>query len=253
MLHAERQRRYVIYPPGVSFSYSWDELPDLLADPLSSGYLDPREDWNGLGFPSAILPCSFIGGPWGGGIIYVELDIEEKWMPGLILSKEANIHAPATTIPHLNTLPFWVSVLEPRNELGMRRIKGSSGFRMCEAATVEHLDHNNDETYWLVTGTIQTHEMPELNSSIKEASALGCDCEPVASLPECITNQLSNLFKRSGSRCIAFRATRHPAGVGLNFAIMLYVALYLQRRFGTRIQSMHLLGNIEGSPRIWIQ
>lgn len=99
MLDAEKNSWYAVYPPGVEFSYRWEDLEHVISNVIEILSLDPnlaRLDEVRNGGPESFKPCQFFDGPVGGGIIHVELEPSEKkkWLPALLLAKEADLLLP---------------------------------------------------------------------------------------------------------------------------------------------------------------
>jgi len=255
MLAAEKDTWYFVYPPGVEFSYRWEDLDIVLTQAVEVLSADPNfERWYRaqLDYPESFEPGQFMDGPFGGGVICVDLRPSEKnkWLPVQLLGKEADLMPPQAML-HQDSFPFDIRVLQPRNEPFMPRIKGSSRFSMLEGATAEHLASAKDDVYWLVTCTSGSISKRVKEQVMDTALGFNCEIEPLDMLPADVHEQAGPLFRRGAPHTVAFRLTRYPKCAGMNFAIMLYVGLLLRRKHGIRIRTMHLLASIEGAPTVW--
>lgn len=93
MLRTQPGTIYIVYPSWASFTYGWDQLPQLMSDPLGSGYLDKGKDYEGYGFRMQIQPFEMLSSRAGNGIVVAHTE-GARWLPEAILGKEAGILAP---------------------------------------------------------------------------------------------------------------------------------------------------------------
>lgn len=251
MLHSEQDRLYFVYPPGIEFSYRWEDLPAILSAPLTSGYLDTNKDWGRLGFPEEVKPCWTLDGVSGGGIIAVDAKPLERWLPSIILCKEADILTPSAMLNNKEDFPFHVYVLEPNNEPYQPLIKGSRGYLSCPAATAESLPGLEGNIYWIITGDFPGKAESIIADAVQAGASLGCHAVALDGVPAHLQEKASPIFTRVGPSSVVFHVTSEATGAGLHYAVLVYVGLFLRYRYRRKVKSVHLIAAMEGSPTAW--
>jgi hypothetical protein len=249
MLRAEPDTKYIVYPSWAQLSYKWADLPRLLANPLESGYIDPKKDWRQLGFPDSVAPCSFIDGPFGGGIIAADR-VPGRWMPALVLTKEANLRAPDATINWLDTLRFNVSYLEPYDDPLLSRLEAKQRTRLylC-AVTAENIEADVDSQYWVVAFD-GMKEPKGLNDLPSWAAGFGLRVSRLIKVLLEICNETSDWFRNPNQHFVWYAVEGFSPLSGYCFAIVLYLAFHLRKIAGARLRSVHMLAGIEGKPNM---
>ena len=86
-----------VYPSWASLSYNWDDLDKILRDPLNSGFLDHRDDWDSLGYSREIHPYNLAPGPYGGGIISFNTPPMTKSLGKMALGNDTHFCNPVGT------------------------------------------------------------------------------------------------------------------------------------------------------------
>ena len=251
MLQSEHDRLYLVYPPGIEFSYRWEDLPAILSAPLKSGYLDTNIDWPRRGFPELVKPCQMLDGVSGGGIIAVDVKPLEKWLPAIILGKEADLLTPSAMLNNWEEFPFHMCVLEPNNEPYQPVIKGSRGYLGCSAATAESLPGLEGNVYWIITGDFPGKSESIIADTVKAGASLGCHAVPLNGVPAHLQEKANPIFSRVGPSSVVLYVTSNATGAGLQYAVLVYVGLFLRYRYRRKVKSVHMLAAMEGSPTAW--
>jgi hypothetical protein len=96
MLHKETERNFIVHPSWAEAQAKWDELAQLIADPLNSRSFRPGWDYRRFGWADPTQQrYELTNGPEGGGIIaWYDPPPRRGWLPSLIFTREANVLAP---------------------------------------------------------------------------------------------------------------------------------------------------------------
>lgn len=254
MLFDERKRVYTVYPSWVHFSYKWEDLPRLLAEPLKSGYLDENLDWKSLGYPDEVKPAYFIPGFVGGGIMHVNVDTQniakERWLPGLILSKEANWRSPSELMNDREKLGFHVRYLEPRDDPGVKWGLGKKQKVYLCSPTIEQIQSDPEGIYWVVGYKVGSRRLNGLADIAKWARAFDMIVEPLEQIPELVQQETTDWFRNPDYEFSWLRVATENRGAGYNFAVALYIGLHLRFVAGPRFSYMHLLAALQSPVNI---
>lgn len=256
MLTAEPDFNYIVFPSWATdcYSFHWEDLPRLLSSPLESGYLD-ENDWNSVRsgiMPDRVPPFELIDGPFGGGIIAAQRGETNNWLPDCILNKEACYHRPAGFGPWSDRVhgKFSVSVLEMRGDAGLRFFgEGRKKPRqyLC-AASIEHADAAKDKLFWFVDYKTRKAELLELDDVPSWAAGWGLSAQRLPEIPAELREETSSWFSASDRSFCWYRIEGDGDGAARQFAMMLYLALHLRWKAGSRIVSMHLVADVEWRP-----
>jgi hypothetical protein len=254
-LVGEPTRWYTVYPSWAELSYRWEDLPRLFADPLASRYFQGREkDINyflSLGFPSEIKPCKLIDGPCGGGIVSEERVPRGKWLPGFILTKEANNCSPNAMRLAMDTLPFCVSYLEPFDDRLRDYLRGKKRTKLYLCSpTPEHIEADPKGIYWVVGVKKGRRKLEALEHLPEWAKAFGLEVTSLPTMPEILREEISSWFTTPDVEFRWFTVHGGGNGAGYHYAVVLYFSLHLRFVIGPRMKYMHLLASIEGKPRV---
>jgi hypothetical protein len=252
MLFLEESRQYYVYPSWAELTYQWRDLARLLRDPLNSSYFlnDPncqRYDWQELGFPPNVQPFDLIDGPEEGGIIRAHIRPRERWLPGLILSREANVRTPPGMMGLWPGYDSRVYYLEPMDEPGWQFGVGKKKkLYLCSSST-EHLQGAGEAVYWLIGFKPGRRPIKDLDSIGTWAAQFDLRVHQLPGVPF-LAEQTSTLLLDADFRWMWFRIEGGGDAVGYHFAVVVYLALHLRKVAGPRMQCMHLVADIEGKP-----
>jgi len=261
-LNSESTIWYIVYPPWAKFSYRWEDLPRLFANPLATSYTDPisalysRESkeqyWRDLGWPTEYIePARLINGPVGGGIISVKRVPNGKWLPLAIFIKEANIRSPNVLMNSLNKLPFDVTYLEPFDSPLRDYLHGKlrPKIYLCDP-TPEHITSDLEGIYWVIGIKKGRNIIQGIEQLHDWVSAFGIEIFALPETPEILRAETSPWFIDPDIDLLWFRINGGGNGAGYHYAVILYTSMYLRYAIGPRMKYMHLLANIEGELRI---
>ncbi|HEY4308631.1 MAG TPA: hypothetical protein VGN12_04180 [Pirellulales bacterium] len=249
MLRAEPDTKYVVYPSWAELSYKWADLPRLLANPLESGYLDPTKGWWALGYPDTIAPCSFIDGPFGGGIVVAD-HVPRMWMPALILQKEANLCRAEGQVVSSDKLPCWVGYLEPYDDPLLNALEGKQRTRnyLC-SATLENIEAEPESHYWVIAYEGKS-EPDGLGDLPTWARCFELEVSRAESISQPLRQETSDWFRNPKQSFAWYTVRNYKPLVGYCYALVVYLALHLRKIAGRRMRSMHMLASIERKPNI---
>ncbi|WP_435008644.1 hypothetical protein P12x_005855 [Tundrisphaera lichenicola] len=254
MLRIEPQRRYIVYPSWAEgqMPCGWAVMPDVLADPENSGFLDDNdriflEANRGL-YPAKVQPSVCLDGPWGGGVIAVQTDPHpQRWLPDLAIPRIGNTRTPAMML-HPPGFRLPVTYLEPMSDTARgHEFLGRAPRLYPTIMTVEHVEAEADGAYLVVVH--KPGKLPGLPNLAVGFNGFGLALEGLKEAPRGLEAEIAPWFDgKSGLTRAWFRLQARDEGLGLIFAVTIYVALHLRSVAGNRLISTHLVGNIEGKP-----
>jgi hypothetical protein len=256
MLHREHDRTYFVYPSWAELSYSWEALPELLADPFNTRYFreNPnyrRGDFLARGYPAKIQPFELISGPAGGGIVKAQIRPGEKWLPGIILGQEANlvdVTAMRGLPEHLDPQVYYLEPMDqPGWELGLGKKKR---VYLCHATT-EHADTTEAVVYWVIATARAKVRFKAIEEVPAVAQGFGLQAAPIT-IPEQLRRETATWLANPDYDYSWFQIAGGGAGLGFHFAVVVYIGFHLRKVVGKRMNSMHLVGDIEGKPQVRI-
>jgi hypothetical protein len=236
MLSSEPGILYEVYPSWASFSYKWEDLSRLLGNPLDSGYLNPAEPWEKWGFSRVPKPFELIDGPCGGGIICEHHD-GERWLPGVILTKEGNHPFPPGVGAHWaqEQLPFSVSYLEPYlMPFQETEVPTSRNRRYLCAFSAEHINAEPEAQYWVVRTRKAVREIKGLVDLPKWAFDLGPHVSRLPGCPDHLARETADWFNHPDRQYHWYKVDNFQPKAGLCFAIVVYLGLHLAKVAGKR-------------------
>jgi hypothetical protein len=226
MLNAEPNTRYIVFPSWARyFTFRWEDLPGLLADPVNSGYLD----WNDKRyllderFAAKPMPYVLLDGGDGGGIIVVEHTRRgPNWLGDWVIEKDADYNTPIgiesgshcfkvgeelVYIEHVCYLTLrgdaWLRFLDQEGEhledddqpwegddvLKSAGIKKRKPKEYECTITFEHVDVAGANIYWLVVHTRRRGEIKGLDEVPAWAAGFGLHVERVDAVDESIQRE----------------------------------------------------------------
>jgi len=251
MLKKDLEKQCFVYPSWAKFTYSWEDLPRLLSDPLGSGCVEDLgytlKDYEKYGWSLEIQPFELIDGPAGGGIILAHIGKDDKgWLPVLLLYSEANVRSP-DAMKAMPTYDYNVTYLEPRDEPGVEYGIGKRAKIYSVGVSAEHIESMPDDIFWLLRTKKSNRKIPGIDEIPQWGEHFGLQVLRLENPPRPVLSETEGWRKSEFDYCW-FTVKGGGQGFGYNFAVMLYIALHLAYVGGRRIRSMHLLSAIEGKP-----
>ena len=260
MLRAEENLIHYVYPSWAELPYRWRDLPSILARPLESGYLDSndlRYMEEGI-FSRNAEPIALIDGPEGGGIIVAPHKRDPRnpylvapgcWLGEAVLSNNVDISGLRGTRASAQRLVVKVCYLEPRDDPVLRLAGMAKRPKLyVPSASIEHADSAGQDVYWMVEFLEGKQEIRGLNDVSTWAQHFQYHVERLDGMPTSLREETSSWFSNPSFRFAWFRVQSKDEGAGYQFAVMLYIALHLRKVAGRRMQSMHLVAQVEGRP-----
>jgi hypothetical protein len=258
MLKLETEWHYWVWPSwATAFSFGWDEVPRLLADPVGTGCLDLGELQS---LEAGYLvndpgPLEFFSGAFGNGVIAYQPVQGRAWIGACVFRKEADVSTALgmTTAADLaNSVDFRkVGFLELRGDAGLR-FWGEGRKKPREyptSVTFEHVEAAGEDMYWLLDRQPGKSSLKGLDTLQQGAAAFGLAVEPVDEVCTEMMNEVRPWFTDL-SRMAWFRVSGGRALAGWQLAMMYYCAMHLKMLAGKRMRSMHLVAQIEHHPRL---
>ena len=251
MLHTNTNEYKIVYPSWSRFSYGWEGLGQALRSPLESGYIDRGRDWRRLGYPETVQPFSLVNGSEGGGIICVYVPHTQKWMPNLILTKEADILKPPgemsdidgknINVFYLSQNPGLLSSLLPSKAPTLARE------RIC-ATSVEHLDVAGDLVYWVLGYRGGKRNVVPIDRVMGMAQAFGIDLRVLGDLEIPSSREFRDWFVDAKIKYIWFISKTKTTDIDLIYSQFVYIAYDIVGVIGSKMFSLNLIATIEGQP-----
>jgi hypothetical protein len=240
-------------------------MPRLFADPLNSGFLprrrfDPRR--SGWAFP--VQPYELTSGPEGGGlIVWYGVKSRGGWLPSLIVGSEANMPLPngmsiyyekrIAANPDVSSVCY-VEPISAGHAFGVvKKVP-----HVNPGSSFEHADSAGDQLYWVARfkrAKKPTDEIKGLSTVPGWARHFGLEAKRLISGPPAdLQAETAPWFTRSEYDSAWFEVSGDGDGVGFHFAVVVYIGNHLSWIAGPRVESMHLVAQIEGKPnprRTW--
>ena len=252
MLRKEIDRNYVVYPSWAELPAKWADLPRLLADPLRSGFLDPNFDARRFGYPEQIQPYEIVSGPEGGGIIMWRGDpTRGRWLPLTVLTKEANLRLPSGSDSLYQASDLYVAYLEPMGEPGWQMGLAKKPLNIRPALSPEHAESAGDRIYWVaqLQASVQAFEGAQgLDVNCYLGNALRAPSRCLVGPPDLLDAETEAWFPNPEYQSAWFEVSGDGDGIGYHFAVVVYIGNHLRWFGGPRMDSMHLVAQIEGKP-----
>ena len=250
MLRGEPQTLYNVYPSWADFSYRWEDLSQILARPFESGHLDPNDPWEKWGFSRQAQPFGLIDGPCGGGIV-CEPSGSTRWLPGMVLVKEANCVSPPGIGRIWQDLTFKVTYLEPieRPFDDFAEHRPPARHYVCSFSP-ENIESDPESQFWVVRTKKGRSEMEGLRELPQWAFHFDLHVSRLDGCPEHLARETASWFCHSDRQYIWYKVNGFDPKAGLCFAIVVYIGLHLARVGGKRMAAMHMLSGIDGKPNI---
>lgn len=259
MLVGEPQKRYYVYPSNCCFRYSFEQLGEVLADPIGHEGLPERAVYyQCLDYPLDIQPFNMLPSRHGGGIIvaHAAMEPDDRWLPSCVLGAIADIRMPPGMGPFRpsddgGSFPAHVSVLEPQSDpFAEYPTRDGRKHQRC-STTPENVDWCENDIYWVM-------DVMPTKSTIRLLDALECVAmdfqlrlDWLSDAPSPLKQETSGWFPDTTLRQQWCRVSGIGRGVGLNYALTVFCSQHV-RNFvgGSNIRSIHLVASIEGRPNI---
>jgi len=118
---------------------------------------------------------------------------------------------------------------------------------LCSASP-EHVESDSDTAYWVVGYRKGKGELKSVAELPHLALHFGLTLDELAGVPTSLRVEVAPWFVDSGYLYKWFSVRGGKQSVDYQFAIVLYLALYLRKSAGSRMFCMHLVSAIEGKP-----
>lgn len=258
MLMMEMDWRYIVWPSWArSFSFSWENLPRLIADPVAAGCVNINtmelirigQIINAPGF------VEYYSGAFGGGVIAREHTPSVYWLGYDVFTQDADVtKALGMTTAHCRETGFDfrnVAFLELRGDSGLKR--AGTGWKKPReypcSVSFEHVDSAGEVMYWLLDSEIGAEHHPAFEALREAARGFGLEVESNILPPSSVLEEVQPWFTNP-SRMTWFSVSGGLLRAGWQLAMMYYCAMDLKRRLGKRMRCMHLVAQIEKHPHI---
>lgn len=246
---------YTVWPSWAnSFTYRWEDLPEIFAHPWESGHL-------GLGFNARrsieqgyLTPdCNgydLISGPCGNGIIIREGPRLPGWLGHKIIRSSADFMTPPGVVNLIANPPIHVTYIELRGDAGLRLMgEGKKKSREYPCfATIEHAEAALDKCYWLVTLKSGRSQVKGLDELPIWAKGFGLTLPPIDSVPEPLEQEIAEWFINPEIERRWYEVSGGKPDAGLQFAMMVYTAFHFRQVGGSRVRGLHLVANVDSKP-----
>lgn len=259
MLKNEIERSYFVYPSWANPPYLWDELPQLLHDPLNSGLIentDP-EYWAKLGYQPENPEFQFLKGAFGGGVFWVEdhpLEIDhsspiptsKRWLYQNVLSSgDTQLTCVDELLPYSREVGCSVDYLEARETAETSLGLAPKPKTYSINGTIEHLGVDIDHIFWAVRIKRGKRTIKGLTELAPIASDFGIELNLMNSPDEKLSSITEPWFVHPDRETQWYEVRSQNEGVGFHFALAVYAGFHLRYIGGPRIRSIHLIANLE--------
>jgi hypothetical protein len=251
MLHKEENKTYIVYPSWIQPTYSWGDLPYIIANPWEHNDFTTQtyttDELRKLGYPEEIQPWELIDGPVGGGIILVYANSLGRWLPcsALTFDKGVDLSSPDSML-HVD-FQSNVACLEPTSDLGWILATRKKPKYYPLGASAEHIESMSDLMFWLRGIRPGKKELKGLADVPAWCKHFGLDVERLDEPPQPVRDETSHWLDPH-FQYIWFNVKGGGDGFGYHFAVMLYIGYHLAYAAGRRMRTIHLLSSIEGKP-----
>lgn len=257
MLKAEPDSNYRVWPSWAnSFSFKWNELPRLLADPIAAGFAS-EDDLRSLKMGIVEKETrigEFYSGKFGNGVFQYTKLPDKYWFGEIVFNRECSVEGvPGYQRIKRNDVAR-IDFLTLRGDAGLRLLGEGILKRPREytcRASIEHVDSVGEDVFWLIDYTPARNLMKGLDaiSAIGESFGLHIEEVKTEDMPKNILEETDPWFPNRNTM-LWYSVKSTYSGAGLHFALMYYCALHLRSIASRRMRSMHLIAQIEGQPHI---
>ena len=250
MLRAEPNVCYEVYPSWADYKVSWQELKPHVSDPLRSSLL--YEEDHAWFAKMGIVPRSpelieVWDGPAGGGLIIEEARSKPN-LTWYVLNKVTDVTSPMGAsdarqgAEHVVYLEPLAVAYDPFRERRPRV------YDQC-TITYEHAEAAGDCIYWLIDFVKGTKEIDGLDDIPRLAQGFGLAADRLREVPPALAVETADWFWEEGHSLAWFAVRGGRDGIGFQYAVVVYIALYLCKEAGRRLKRMHLIADLETKAR----
>lgn len=243
MLRINRNESICVYPSWADFSYKWENLDQLLSNPFESGYVDRNKyNWSELGFSQKYDNYRLISGPEGGGLIIS--DKEEpgnRWLPGLILTKEAS----NSGAEMVGICP--VRYLDPNDGEGWEFGIGKRAKIYSIVSSGEHTEAAGDRVFWAFGIEKQKWPIRGIEHVTRVADHFGVQVKLLSEPPVEVVKETSEWMYEE-IRHVWFEVVEPQDDFNYLYAVMMYTGFYVASLSKSRYFPIHVIAQIEGKP-----
>lgn len=252
MLRLELDREYIVYPSWIKSAYEWTQIPDIINNPLkydpSARLTYTGEQLRKFGYFDPPKKYQMIPGPAGWGIVDVHMKKGERWAPlnSLFFDKGVDLTMP----PCMNSVNSNVGYVIPTSDTGWYLDTGIKCKDYSIAATYEHVEAAGEQVYWLFSAKPVKKGLPEILEVPYWAKAFDLEVKLLTEIPKKVLDETLN-WRKQEYQFFWFSAEGAGDKLGYYFAAMFYIALHLSFVTKKKINTAHLLAQIEGKPQVF--
>jgi hypothetical protein len=148
----------------------------------------------------------------------------------------------------------FVSYLEPMGAPGWQMGFAKKPLNIRQPLSFEHADSAGDEIYWVVRYKIArkvAKEIKGLSDMPAWARHFGLEARRLKSGPsDAVKSETDPWFTNPEYGSAWFEVSGDGDGIGYHFAVLVYIGNHLRWIAGPRLQTVHLVAEIEGRPNI---
>ena len=244
MLRIYPNNMYLVYPSWASFSYQWDQLPRLLADPLGTGLLDKALNWASYGYPMEIQPYELLSSQAGNGVIVAHTG-GSRWLPDAVLSKEAELIAPDDIDRMAGRFDPPVYYLHPQTtDKVVLGIDPPQRRYLCKFG-IEAMNCGPGELHWIC---VSKRDIAGADEELRNvATSFGLTLSATAAAPPLPDDAMAYL-RHHGGILSCLRGHTEIDDVGFHLAAMYYAGFLMKSRHPRDFAYLCLVADVEGSP-----
>jgi hypothetical protein len=247
MLRLDRERFYVVYPSFANCTPEWTILPRVLSSPYEYSRKTEAvpytvEQLKRFGWVFPPQRCELIPGPCGNGIIVAHAPEGRGWYAGTLLGM--------TTPQGMRMQPDWNhggAIVEPRDEPGWELGLGKRAMRCTLGASGEHTVSVGESIYWLLRVRPGPRPITGIELLPEWAEHFGLTIVPAMDMPHEVLEEVAK-WSDPNREHHWFEVRKGDGTFDWQFAVMLYCGFHLAYVGGSRVQSMHIIATIEGTP-----
>ncbi len=248
MSETQEEATYYVYPSWASFSYEWCDLPRLFSDPLGSGYLDQRFDWEAHGWVcDDSVPYEFIDCRHGGGIITICADTAKRTpLYVRILQAEANVSPPRALLnANVN-----VHYLEPFEAVGAVRASGNGQPRKAYLCYIglKSLVATHKRIYWVVKCAAETDATAGKKALLECADDFALAATLVDEMPPGLRSTPASWAEGTRFKYLWVEIEASGRPRDYVFAAMIYVGFHLKKIAGKQMQGIYFADAAPTTP-----
>lgn len=234
----------------------WQECRVQVLDPLNSPLLDEMSlAWIARNQIKRVCPETIetLDGAVGGGIV---IEHRRTPFPGLA-SCVLDTFAEQVSAPGSDTRGNHgvcsVTYLEPSRAIYDPSVERRPRvYADCEV-TYEHAQAAGEAMFWLVDFTAAKKEIAGIDNLPELGRGFGLEVQRLGEAPRPLAEETRSWFVEEDHEFVWFQVQGRRDGIGFNYAIVVYCALYLCKEAGHRFKRMHVISQLESKTQLRLQ